>query len=223
MPKGVCNNTGRTQFKKGMIPWNKGIPHSTKTKEKISKAKRGKTSWTEERKQTMSKIAKERDFGKWMVGKTYSEEYKKKMSEGHKKIGVGKWMKGRKLPLNTRLKIKAATRKGSECNFWKGGITPLRKAIRESFEGENWRIAVFQRDRYTCQDCGVNNGGLLESHHKKPFAVIFSDFLQEYNQFSPIEDKDTLVRIAINYKSFWDINNGKTLCKECHKGVKKYA
>jgi hypothetical protein len=24
MPKGICNNTGRTRFQKGMAPWNKG-------------------------------------------------------------------------------------------------------------------------------------------------------------------------------------------------------
>lgn len=48
-------------------------------------------------------------------------------------------------------------------------------------------------------------------------------FLQEYNQFSPMEDIETLARLATNYKSFWEINNGKTLCKDCHNLTKKYS
>lgn len=33
---GKCSNTGRTHFKKGMTPWNKGKHHSVETLEKIS-------------------------------------------------------------------------------------------------------------------------------------------------------------------------------------------
>ena len=54
-------------------------------------------------------------------------------------------------------------------------------------------------------------------HHVRPFAIIFDEFLKEYSLFSPIEDKETLIRLAMIYKPFWDISNGQTLCKDCHK------
>jgi len=37
---------------------------------------------------------------------------------------------------------------------------------------------------------------------------------------NPIEDKETLVRLAISYEPFWNIDNGKTLCKICHNKTK---
>jgi len=36
------HNSPKTEFKKGLIPWNKGKHHSQKTKEKIGKANKGK-------------------------------------------------------------------------------------------------------------------------------------------------------------------------------------
>jgi len=102
---------------------------------------------------------------------------------------------------------------------WKGGRSNLTKRIRDLPESKEWTKKVFKRDDYTCQDC-EKKGGNLEAHHKKSFVIILQDFLQEYNQFSPIEDKETLVRLAITYKPFWDILNGKTLCKDCHKKYK---
>ncbi len=50
---------------------------------------------------------------------------------------------------------------------------------------------------------------------------ILEEFLREYSRFSPIEDKETLVRLAVTYKPFWDLNNGITLCKNCHKSIHK--
>lgn len=106
-------------------------------------------------------------------------------------------------------------------NF-KGGITPLEQAIRLLRNYRNWRDEVFKRDNYICQDCKYNSNR-LEVHHIKFFAKLFSEFLQAYNQFSPIEDKETLIRLAINWKPFWEANNGKTLCEKCHKKYKIQA
>lgn len=99
---------------------------------------------------------------------------------------------------------------------WKNGISNLRRFIMRLPEYIRWRTQIFERDDYTCQEC-YKRGYKLNAHHIKPFRNIYIEFLQLYSQFSPIEDKETLVRLAITYQPFWNINNGKTLCEECHK------
>ena len=79
---------------------------------------------------------------------------------------------------------------------WKGGITPENLRLRSSEEYIIWRNRVFERDNYTCQKCGDSNGGNLEAHHKLPFAYF--------------------------PESRFDVNNGQTLCKKCHKLTETY-
>lgn len=67
-------------------------------------------------------------------GKKMSLEARKNMSEAH----IGKWT-GDKSPL------------------WKGGFYPLHRTIRECNKTKEWRSKIFERDDYTCQECGVKN------------------------------------------------------------------
>ena len=62
---------------------------------------------------------------------------------------------------------------------------------RKSNEYYLWRKSVFDRDDYTCQVCGDNRGGNLNAHH-----II---------NYMENEDLRT------------NLDNGITLCKECHK------
>lgn len=140
-------------------------------------------------------------------GQVRSEESKRKMSIGQKKrfenpknhpnfgkhIGIGK-ANGRYID----------------------GRTPLVVSIRHLKEYEIWRNLIFKRDNYTCRDCG-QVGGYLTVHHIKSFSVIFTEFLKQYSQFSPIEDKETLIRLALSYYPFWNLENGIVLCEHCHK------
>lgn len=84
--------------------------------------------------------------------------------------------------------------KGNNSHFWRGGKTKLSKLLRCREEYNEWRDKVFQRDNYTCQKCRIKSGlgkrVYLHAHHIKPFA--------EY----------PLLRL--------NINNGITLCKNCH-------
>lgn len=80
-------------------------------------------------------------------------------------------------------------------HLWKGGITPINQKIRQSFEYRLWREAVFARDNWTCRFCG-RKGCRLEADHIKQFA-----FYPE-------------LRFAID--------NGRTLCKDCHKKTNTY-
>lgn len=64
------------------------------------------------------------------------------------------------------------------------------KDYRHSTQYTTWRVAVFERDHYTCLDCG-RVGGKLEAHHIKTFR------------------KYPRLRFAVE--------NGITLCTKCHK------
>jgi len=137
----------------------------------------------------------------WKNGKPYCLDCNRQLSNYHNKRCVKCKFKGKNHP-----------------NYI-DGRTPLYNIIRGSEIYKVWRNLVFNRDNYTCQECGDNKGGNLNAHHKIAFAIILSEFLKEYDQFSPIEDKETLVRLATKYKQFWNIDNGITLCKDCHLNI----
>lgn len=81
-------------------------------------------------------------------------------------------------------------RRGPAGSNWRGGITSANALERASKKYEDWRLAVFERDRYTCQLCGDNKGGNLNAHHIKPFA------------------KFPELRFVVS--------NGSTICESCH-------
>ena len=127
--------------------------------------------------------------------------------------------KGKKHTLETRIIQSQSNRRENHHN-WKGGISPLHIWIRRLPESTNWKTSVFIRDNRTCKTCGYNENN-IEANHIKPFSIILKEFLDKYNMFSPIEDKEILLRLASGYEEFWDINNGETLCESCHKQVTK--
>lgn len=92
-------------------------------------------------------------------------------------------------------------RRGEKNHFWKGGITKTNLVIRASLEYRLWREAIFERDSYTCIWCGARGGNgkkvVLNADHIKPFAI--------YPE----------LRFAID--------NGRTLCKDCHKTTGSYG
>ena len=102
---------------------------------------------------------------------------------------------------------------------WNKGIfalhTPLRKMLRNCSYHREWSKEIFKGDNYICQEC-YKRGGYLHAHHKRPFYILLKEFLEKYNQFSPLEDKEILFRLAERHDPFWDLSNGKTLCEKCH-------
>lgn len=71
---------------------------------------------------------------------------------------------------------------------WKGGISPR---VLNTVEYKNWRKEVFKRDNFICQNCGYDKGKILNAHHIKSW------------------NKNPELR--------FDVNNGITLCVNCHR------
>ena len=132
----------------------------------------------------------------YMLGKKHSEETKRKMSEVKKDFIP--WNKGKSFPQIS----------GENHPSWKGGITSLDKQIRKNFRYRQWRDDVYTRDDFTCQICGIR-GRRLNAHHIKSFSSIL-----QYYEITNLEE-------AIECDEIFNINNGITLCKECHIDIHK--
>ena len=82
------------------------------------------------------------------------------------------------------------------CSFAKSKyeVVDIRKPKytdkRNCLEYQNWRTSVFKRDEYTCQHC-KKVGGELNAHH-----------IKSYKDFKKLR---------------YDIDNGITLCINCHR------
>jgi len=154
---------------------------------------------SEDIKKKISKSKKGKFSGKNhpMWGKHHSEASKIKMSFSH----IGKITSS-----NTRRKL-SDSHKGEKAYQWKGGITPLYNKIRNCLEYKEWRIQVFSRDNFICQLCNKKSNGDLNAHHKHKF----SDIINENNIKSLSE--------AFLCNELWNIDNGITLCKQCHEKI----
>lgn len=113
--------------------------------------------------------------------------------------------------------IKDIKRYGKNNPNYKDGSSSFLSILRGSNIYKNWRITIFKRDNYTCQKCNKVSIGNIEAHHKYPMCLLLSDFLKKYDIFSQFKEKEILLRLATKYKPFWDLNNGQTLCEDCHK------
>jgi hypothetical protein len=92
---------------------------------------------------------------------------------------------------------------GKSNGNWKGGISRLSTSIRTLQKYIDWRTQIFGRDNFTCRECNLR-GNWLEVHHIKRFIDIIRD-----NNIKTSGE-------AIMCLELWDLNNGITLCKECH-------
>ena len=89
-------------------------------------------------------------------------------------------------------------RKGKLAGNWQGGKTKLFKRIRNSSKFINWRKSIFERDKYRCIKCGIKGDkAYLQADHIKPFAYF--------------------------PKLRFSLDNGRTLCRECHKKTDTYG
>jgi len=97
---------------------------------------------------------------------------------------------------------------GTASHRFVDGSTPVKTRVRNSAAMQQWRQAVFDRDDFTCTACG-DRGGVLHAHHIVPFAHIFK------------RNRLRTVKGAMSCTALWDVNNGTTLCKQCHFRIPK--
>jgi len=142
-----------------------------------------------------------------LKGVVFSEEHIKNMSKSQK--GHIPWNKN-KTDVYSEKTIQrmseSNTKYGKENSHWKGGITPLQLLIRNSFKYRQWRSDIFTCDDFTCQICG-QIGGRLHAHHIKSFSSIL-----QFYEITTLEE-------ALECEELWNINNGITFCKKCHKKI----
>src|SRR3990167_1740333 len=188
-----CSRECFYQSRKGKSAWNKGKNNITKICKNCGKEF---TFWESILKKSPRNYCSKDCYNPPLIQNCIicSKEFRSSPSDNQKccsfscfnknKIGKMPWDKGLKRPKHS----------GKNSPNWKGGITPVNKAIRMSFELKQWRIAVFERDNYTCIKCKSRNG-----NGKK--IILHADHIKRFSDFPELR---------------LDINNGQTLCKNCH-------
>jgi hypothetical protein len=200
------------KFVKGQIPWNKGtigvstgrpkgMAHTEETKKKISVSRKGKPAWNRgipmTEKQQKILIACSKGRPPWNKGKQMSDEYRKKVEDSRSMFQKGHtpWNKGGHHSIETIIKVSESklksekTSRGENHPFYIDGKGRERGRERHTRKFMVWRDSVYERDGYTCKTCGDKGTG-LHAHHIKSFA--------HYPELR------------------FNINNGLTLCEECH-------
>lgn len=100
-----------------------------------------------------------------------------------------------KTAISNRMKLRNADQWGEKNPNWKGGITYTTRLHRKSGGHKRWRRLVLERDNHSCVWCGSTDN--LHVDHIKPFI------------------KYPELRL--------DINNGRTLCADCHIKTPTYG
>lgn len=124
------------------------------------------------------------------------------------RIKLSKTKTGLKLSLNHKLNLIKIAKRGEMNPNWKGGVSIIDKKVRLMSEYKIWRTLIFQRDEWTCQTC--HSKGYVTAHHIKSFSSI----LKEYKISNQEEARKCL--------ELWNVNNGITLCEECHSLTDNY-
>lgn len=134
--------------------------------------------------------------GRFIKGHTITDSMRLKMSLASK----GSKRHTQRHTENTKRKIsesKTGKLLGKNNPNWKGGTSREYKEGYYSKKYITWRNSVFERDNYTCQECGVmGNIKYLTAHHIKSWA--------HYPELR------------------FEVNNGKTLCEDCHEKTDNY-
>ena len=144
---------------------------------------------------------------KFRKGENHHNFGKKPTTETIKNIKQGilkKYPYGRIISEDTRKKL-AEVQRGEKHWQWKGGITSLTIQIRTCFKYRQWRSDIFTRDNFICVLCRTVGRKLNADHYPKKFSEIIEQYkIRTFND-------------GLNCEELWNINNGRTLCIDCHR------
>ncbi|MFB8424864.1 hypothetical protein ACFC4S_22885 [Priestia megaterium] len=109
-------------------------------------------------------------------------------------------------------------RRGEQHGLWKGGIAPIRNAVRNRLASISYER--MKKDDFTCQECGVR-AGTKNVHHKRAFAEIIDEIRSENPDLNIQleEDKEKFIEICVADNRLNDIDNLITLCEQCHHNL----
>lgn len=138
----------------------------------------------------------------WNKGKKQSKEHIEKLSRVRK---------GKPYAIERRRRM------DEKLNIFTNPIKmqKVKSSIKDSIYYAAWRMGVFKRDNFTCMGCGykstrkINKKSDIQAHHIYPISRIL------------VEGKISSFLEAIDTAKLWDIENGITLCLECHKEAHK--
>lgn len=184
----------------------KGEKMSEEQKKKIARGNLGKFV-SEETRRKLSLIMTANPPRYWL-GKKFSEDIKKNLRDNWHKNHVVKF--GFKFSDESKRKMseRRKGRKQPHCQGekhwnWKGGITKESEKIRCSMEYKQWRDAVFKRDNWSCVICGDRNYlGRIRT------LVLNADHIKSFAHYPKLR---------------FDINNGRTLCLDCHQKTETFG
>lgn len=136
-----------------------------------------------------------------LTGRKLSQEHKNNIGKANKGKTISQEHKeklritntGKKLSFETKKKL-SNLNKGKKHPRWKGKNTQFD--ITNTLEYSEWRRKVFKRDNYTCQECNKTKC-YIEAHHIKAKSK--------------------------HPELIFDVDNGLTLCKKCHKLTDNYG
>lgn len=201
---------GHTAFK-GML----GRSHATETRRKLSESHRGvkRGAHSEDWNKKISEAHLHRGLS-WL--KKCEQCYKnfkvynyrpearfcsskcraQKVMPTNRRYGAVPWNKGLTRFTDKRLKKIALERTGDKNWQFLHGNSKAHRTSWGSAIHKSWRKKVFERDKYTCQVC-LKEGGELQADHIKCFA---------------------------HHENFrYEVSNGRTLCRSCHKKTPNYG
>lgn len=190
-----------TEFKSGNIAWNKG------------------KKWLEmsgENHPQFGKSKEKMEFARKMRANGYSL---KQIAESFKicLTTASVWCRSVKCPVNHIIPTKDSLEKRRkalrESYFKKSGgvyLTDLKRLVMSLPEYDRWHLSVFKRDSYVCKEPTCDKSEhYLEVHHINTYSSIIKK-----NNIKSVEE-------ALYCSDLWDINNGITLCKKCHRKTYK--